>query len=585
MPIRQPIVSVLGHVDHGKTSLLDHIRGTTVAKKEAGGITQHIGATEVPLQTIYSICGPLIKGKEFTVPGLLFIDTPGHHSFTTMRARGNALADIAVLVVDINEGLKPQTIEALNLLKRFKTPFVIAANKIDLIDGWRSQRKMSFAHSSRMQDEAVTQALDSALYTISGRLSELDLSAERYDRIADFQRNIAMIPVSAKTGEGIPDLLLVLIGLAQRFLEAQLTQEEGRAEGTVLEIKEERGLGPTMDVIIFKGTVRKGDTIVIGGAEKPIVTKVKALLKPKPLDEIRAPKEKFKNVGSVTAAAGIKICAQDITGAMAGAPLKVAGKDVDDINATISEIERESRLEVETTEDGLIVKADAVGSLEALAYECKQAEIKVKKAEVGDISRRDVVEATTVTSPLHRIILGFNVRILPDARDEIEKNALPVLQNDVIYRLIEDYNGWVEKKKSELDSARRKEVTYPVKFKLLPGCVFRVSRPAIVGVRVLAGRLRPNVGVLRADGRVVGRIKSIQSESKSLDEALTGSEVAIAIDDATVGRQIDAGDILYGDIHEDDVKKLLDYDLNFEEKETLEKVCEIKRKEKPFWGM
>jgi translation initiation factor 5B len=135
--IRQPIVSVLGHVDHGKTSLLDYIRGSTVAAREAGAITQHIGATEVPINAIYNVCGELLKGKKFTLPGLLFIDTPGHHAFTTLRIRGGSLADIAILIVDINEGFKPQTYESLRILKQYKTPFIVVANKIDAISGWQ----------------------------------------------------------------------------------------------------------------------------------------------------------------------------------------------------------------------------------------------------------------------------------------------------------------------------------------------------------------------------------------------------------------------------------------------------------------
>src|SRR3989304_7123601 len=134
--IRQPIVSVLGHGAHGKTSLLDAPRGTTVAAREAGGITQHIGATEVPLDAILRVCGDLVTGQTFKIPGLLFIDTPGHHAFTPLRARGGALADLAVLVVDVNEGFRPQTIESIRILKHNRTPFVVAANKIDLVPRW-----------------------------------------------------------------------------------------------------------------------------------------------------------------------------------------------------------------------------------------------------------------------------------------------------------------------------------------------------------------------------------------------------------------------------------------------------------------
>src|SRR2546427_2704435 len=280
--IRQPIVSVLGHVDHGKTSLLDAIRGSTVAAREAGGITQHIGATEVPIDTILKVCGDLVAGRTFKIPGLLFIDTPGHHAFTTLRARGGALADTAVLVVDLNEGFRPQTIESIKILKQHRTPFVVAANKIDLLPGWRKHPNASFITSLADQPEAAVAALDGRLYDLTAKFFEQGFTADRYDRVTDFTATIAIVPTSAKRGEGVPDLLLVLIGLAQRFLEEQLATEEGPAEGTILEVKEEKGHGTTIDAIIYKGTLKRGDTIVLGSTDAPIVAKVRALLKPKP---------------------------------------------------------------------------------------------------------------------------------------------------------------------------------------------------------------------------------------------------------------------------------------------------------------
>src|SRR3989442_4843394 len=322
--IRQPIVSVLGHVDHGQSSLLDQIRGTSVVSREAGGITQHIGATEVPLEAIRAICGDLVKGKTFKIPGLLFIDTPGHVAFTTLRARGGALADLAVLVVDVNEGFRPQTIESLNILKRYKTPFLVAANKVDMVPGWGNIEKVPFATAYGEQQGSVEEELDRRLYALVGKFFEHGFTAERYDRIQDFTTTVAIVPTSAKHGVGIPELLLMLIGLAQRFLEADLQVPEGAAEGTILEVKEEKGLGATLDAIIYKGVLNRGDTIVLGSAGAPIVTKVKAVLRPKPLDEIRDPQDRFDSVDRVTAAAGVEIAASGLESATAGGPLRGA---------------------------------------------------------------------------------------------------------------------------------------------------------------------------------------------------------------------------------------------------------------------
>jgi translation initiation factor 5B len=586
MTIRQPIVSVLGHVDHGKTTLLDNIRGGTVADREAGKITQHIGATEVPIDTINRICGKLLVGQEFKIPGLLFIDTPGHHSFTTLRARGGVLADIAILIIDITEGLKPQTIESIKILKQHKTPFVIAANKIDRINGWESNPDASFIEAFNAQNEGIQDILTNKMYKLVGQIYEEDLQAERYDNIDDFTKTIAIIPISAKTGEGIPDLLMVLIGLAQRFLESQLETEEGPGEGTILEVKEERGLGTTIDTIIFNGTIHKNDTIVVGSStQEPVVSKVKALLKPKPLDEIRDPRERFNSVTEVSAASGVKISAPNLTTVIAGAPLRVVSGSVE---SACADIERDSLCTVDICEDGIIVKADAIGSLEALAFELNNNEFHIKKAEVGDVTRRDVVDAATIKEPLYRVIFAFNVKITPEAKMELDDCAgtgIQLIPGNVIYKLIEDYQEWHEKKKQELEKLARGEVVYPGMVKILPDCVFRVSKPAVVGVRVLAGRIRPGQALLREDGRVVGKIKSIQSESKSIKESIVGSEVAISIPSATVGRQFKVEDILYVDIPEAHAKQLQDIKLSVDEQEVLEKILKIKRKDNFCWGM
>src|SRR5213595_1130957 len=549
--IRQPIVSVLGHVDHGKTTLLDRIRGTGVAGREAGGITQHIGATEVPLAAIMKACGDLVKGKTFRIPGLLFIDTPGHVAFSTLRARGGALSDLAVLVIDVNEGFRPQTIESLNILKRYKTPFLVAANKIDLVPGWRKHEGKPFVVSYEDQPPSTRDELDRRMYELVGRLFEHGFSAERYDRVADFTTNIAVVPVSAKFGEGVPDLLLTLIGLAQRFLESQLAATEGPAFGTT---------------------------------GKPGTTKVKALLKPKPLDEIRDPQERFDSVLSVSAAAGVKILGSGLERAVAGAPLRAAKDDLAD---AIEEVAKESQVHIETQDDGILVKADAIGSLEGLAYESKQAGIPIKFARLGPVSRRDVTDAATVKNPLHRAILAFNLEILPDAKIALqEHDDIKLLESDIIYRLIEDYTAWRDERKRQLEEASRKEIAYPAKLLFLPDHIFRTSKPAIFGVRVLGGRIRTGESLVRKDGRTLGRIKAIRSGEKSLDGASAGQEVAISVDGVTIGRQIEPGDVLYVDLPEADARALRGRkDLNPDEVAVLEELATIKRKEDPFWGM
>ena len=583
MATRQPIVSVLGHVDHGKTSLLDRIRGTSVTKREAGLITQHIGATEVPIEHIYKVTKPLIgNSRKFTVPGLLFIDTPGHQSFTSLRARGGALADLAVLVIDVNEGLKPQTMESIQLLKRFKTPFIIAMNKIDLVEGWETKAGAPFVLNYKAQTEQAKAKLDDKMYRIIGDLYEKGFSADRYDRIEDFTKAIAVVPMSARNGEGLPDLLLVLIGLAQRFLEEQLKTEEGPAQGTILEVKEEKGIGPTLDVIIFAGSLHRGDTIILGTKGKPITTKVKAILRPKPLDEIRDPKDRFDSVTEVSAAIGVKLLCQNIEGVVSGAPLRATRGDM---TKALEEVAEETRMHIETVEEGVYIKADALGSLEALAFECDKAGIPVRKYDTGMISRKDLIDTAAYGETFHRVILAFGVDLLPEAKDALPNYSLKVFASDVVYRLIEDYTEWVEEEKRKLDLEMRSEFAFPGKIKLLPNCVFRASKPAIVGVRVLGGRIRPGQALLNIEGNEVGKIRSIRSGEEVVKEAIQGQEVAVAIEGPTVGRQINVEDILYVDLRELALKEIKSVDLNTDDKMVLEETIEVKRKLDKFWGM
>ncbi|MDR0309609.1 MAG: translation initiation factor IF-2 [Candidatus Methanoplasma sp.] len=581
MAIRQPVVSVLGHVDHGKTKLLDRIRGTSVQAREAGLITQHIGATEVPIEHIYKVCSQLIGKKRFNVPGLLFIDTPGHHSFVTLRARGGSLADLAVLVIDIREGIMPQTVESIRILRQYKTPFVIALNKIDTIQGWASEEGRPFILSEKAQQQHTMDAFNEKMYNIMSQLSTENIFADRYDRIDDFTKTVALVPISAKEGEGIPDLLLVLIGLAQRFLEQRLEKGEGPGKGTILEIKEEKGLGKTMDVILYSGTLSKGDTVALGTNGAPHVTRVKAILKPKPLDEIRDPRDRFDSVKDLHAAAGVKISTQSMDGVIAGAPFMVVKGPND---PAIKDLTEDASIKIETAEKGIMIKADAIGSLEALAFETREAGIPIRKFGVGDITRRDVVE-TAYGDKANNVILGFNVSVTKDAETEIESHTTKVMTNQIVYRLIEEYKEWLEETKKKTDSDKRSEFAFPAKFRILPNCIFRASKPAIVGIRVLAGRIRIGQRLIGSDGKDAGRIKSIHSGEDTLKEAKQGEEVAIGIDGVTAGRQINEDDIIYVDLLESAVKQLAVLDINEDERAALKETVDIKRKGDPFWGM
>ncbi len=542
--LRTPIVAVLGHVDAGKTSFLDKVRSTNVAAKEAGFITQHIGATEVPVQTIKDIAGPLVQkfGFNLNIPGLLFIDTPGHEAFTNLRERGSSIADLAVLMVDAQKGLQPQTKEAMTILRNYKVPFIVCVNKIDIIDGYDS-KSGSFLANLAQQTHAVQAKLDERLYTILGELFTAGFQSERFDRVRDTTKEIAMIPICANTGEGLPETLVFLAGLAQKFLEQNLKLEaNGPAKGTCLEVREEKGLGTTLDVILYDGKLSVGDVFVIAGKNGVIETKVRALLRPNVLTDIRAA-EKFVNVKEVYAATGVKISAPNLDEALAGSPFLVVknGNEKEIIEKEVK------RIKIESDSMGIILKTDTLGSLEALVKLVQSHQIKVKRADVGEVTRRDIMEAAAIRAkePYLGVIFAFNTLVQDAARKDAQLASVPLFESNIVYSITEEYVKWVQTQEAEKNKRLLEQAMFPAKIQFLAGYAFRNSKPAVVGVRVLEGRLKNGIELMNEKGELIGRVQAIQSENESVNIAQKNDEVAVSISDAVVGRNLFENDILY----------------------------------------
>jgi translation initiation factor 5B len=592
MSIRQPIVCVLGHVDTGKTLLLDRIRKTSVQAREAGGITQHIGASFFPVETLKQLIGPLLstlKG-EIQIPGLLIVDTPGHEAFTNLRRRGGSVADIAILVIDIQRGFEAQTYECIEILKARKTPFIVAVNKIDRVSGWKSQPATPFLKAYAAQGSYVKEGLDNRLYEIMGTFSHEGFRTDRFDHIKDFTSTIALVPTSAKTGEGLNELLMVLVGLAQQYLKKQLQTTEGPAKGSVLEVKEEPGLGLTLNIIIYDGALQKNDLIVVGGKEKPIVTHIRAILVPKPLDEIRDPRDRFSSVDCVFAAAGVKIVASGLEGALAGAPFYAVPSGEEPKKYAKLVTEEIKKIRISTDVEGIILKADTLGSLEAIAEILKQNNVQVRIADVGDVSKRDVVEASVVKEhePLYGVILAFNVKILPDAAEEAEIRSVHVFKEQIIYHLIDNYLKWLKSQREAKLEQEFEKLVKPGKIRIMEGYVFRRAKPAIFGVEILGGQLKPKYSLMRAeDGADIGEVQQIQDKGKAISEAKQGMQVAVSLDKPIVGRHVFEKDILYVKVPEPHAKTLLTTyldKLTADEQEVLKEYSEAMRKKTPFWA-
>lgn len=576
--LRQPIITVLAHVDHGKTTILDTLRRTTVAQREAGGITQAIGITEVPAEEIENICSPILKKFNISiqVPGLLFIDTPGHEAFTTLRRRGGVIADLVVLVVDIIEGIMPQTLESMEILRETKTPFILAINKIDRISGWNSVQG-SFLENYDNQSEHTREIFEEQFYNVINQFSQQNFSCDRFDRVQDFARNVCAVPISGKTGEGMPELIAMIVGLSQQFLKKSLEKKD-ESEGIVLEVRDVIGLGKTLDTVIYSGTIHKNDFLVISGTEFKI-TKIKALLSPQTMKDTRTEK-KFSQMDMCEAACGVKIVAPDVENVVAGSNIKTASS-MEEAQRLLAEMQKEKcEVEIDSEADGLILKSDTVGGLEAM--KCLFKKYNVKEAKTGNITKEDIVK-TSANKEFAKAILCFNI----EPSDEIKKFAkdmdVEIMHSKIIYHLYENFEKFLKEKKENAKKSELENVTRPGKMSILVGCVFRASNPAIVGCEVF-GVVKPGYNVFCRESR--GEIKQIQADGKNIKEAATGDKVAVSLSGFVVGRNIKENDVLFNDIISSEYKILKKHEtlLAKDELNILEEIKEIKRKTDRLYG-
>jgi len=575
--IRQPIVTIAGHVDHGKTSILDMIRGSCVAKGEVGGITQKISFTLFPREDILERC-PIIKQKKLNleIPGFLFIDTPGHAAFSNLRKRGGSLADLAILVIDINEGIKPQTAEVIQILKINKTPFIIALNKIDHISGWRKQDD-ELVKSINMQAISVKQQFNEKLMTLMGSLHSHGFETSPFYEIEDFTKKVALVPCSARTGEGIPELVMTLCGLSQKFLRGKLELKE-EAKGVILEVKKEKTVN-YLEAILYDGKLTNKDEIAVGSFGEPIIGKIRFL------EEIQPLSNKFKAVNEVSAATGIKIQLSESMDILPGMPFQVFKNNKDEI---IKEFKKQIRDNIKTDDDGIIAKADSLGSLEALLVLLKQENISVCRAGIGRIDKKDVICAKTnlEKDATKAVIIGFNVTHDEEIK-EMNIENIKIIEEEVVYKLIEKLKEYIENKRREVEKEKLMKLATICKLKILGQHVFHNSNPAIFGVKIEAGKLKERCTLIDENGEEVSDVKRMQADKKGIDEATIGMEIAISLPGTNFERQLKEKQFLYSDISPAQFREFKKNKelLSREEIEVLQKISQIKRAKEPTWGV
>lgn len=557
---RPPIVCVMGHVDAGKTKLLDRIRCTNVQKGEAGGITQQIGATFLPGAALLEQTRKVEPDFELCVPGILAIDTPGHEAFGNLRTRGSSLCDIAVVVVDITRGLQPQTMESLKMLKKRKCPFVVALNKIDRMYSWRSGEYTSGRASLQKQESCVQDEFQTRLEATKLQLNECGFNCALWWENRHHRSVVSIVPTSARTGEGVPDLLYTLLFLMQTVIPKCLEVQE-ELECTVIEVKSIDGLGTTVDALLVNGTLSEGDTIVLAGTSGPIVTKVRALLTPQPMMEMRV-KSDYVHHARISTSMGIKIAATGLEDAIAGTQVLVCGSG-DDIEELKSEVERNVGgilKGFEKQSDGVLVKASTLGSLEALLSLLQTEKIPFCDFDIGEVLKKDVRRAATAKT--HKAIFAFDVKVSSEARAQAARDGVRVVAADLIYGLFDEVVAYMRKAREARKTEARREAVFPVRLRVLPDCVFNKSDPIILGADVVAGVLKvgtplciPSKGFLQ-----IGRVVSIQANHKQVEAARVGASVAVKIESAggcqprvAYGRHFDASSELVSSISRESV--------------------------------
>lgn len=495
--LRSPICCILGHVDTGKTKLLDKVRQSNVQEGEAGGITQQIGATYFPAEAIKQKTNVVNKDGRFElkVPGLLIIDTPGHESFSNLRSRGSSLCNIAILVVDIMHGLEPQTLESMRLLRERKTPFVVALNKIDRLYGWKKIDNNGFQESLSLQNKSVQNEFRNRLEQTKLAFAEQGFNAEVFYENKSMARYVSLIPTSAHTGEGVPDLLKLLVQLTQERMVGSLMYLS-EVQATVLEVKAIEGFGMTIDVVLSNGILREGDRIVLCGVEGVIKTNIRALLTPAPMKELRL-KSAYVHNKEVKAAMGIKISAPGLEGAIAGSRLLVVGPD-DDESDLEDEVEADLAMlfnRVEKTGKGVSVQASTLGSLEALLDFLKQCKIPVANVGIGPVYKRDVMQCGIMLerAPDYAVMLCFDVKVDKEAQTYADENGIKIFTADIIYHLFDAFTKHLDEQLEKKKEESKLLAVFPCI--LSPVAVFNKTGPIVVGVDVIEGQLRLNTPI------------------------------------------------------------------------------------------
>ncbi|XP_071497268.1 eukaryotic translation initiation factor 5B-like [Diadema antillarum] len=587
--LRSPVVCVLGHVDTGKTKILDKIRHSNVQDGEAGGITQQIGATMVPRPAIKDqtkMCREFAK-EELKIPGLLIIDTPGHESFSNLRSRGSSLCDIAILVVDIMHGLEPQTIESINLLKQRKTPFVVALNKIDRLFEWKPSPQTDVVNTIKKQKRHTKDEFEERTRNIITEFAEQSLNAALFYDNPDVKTYISLVPTSAHSGDGMGNLIALIITLSQTLLAKRLAFSQ-QLQCTTLEVKSLPGLGTTIDVVLVNGRLREGDTIVIAGQEGPIVSQVRSLLMPQPLKELRV-KNQYESHKEIAGAQGVKVAAKDLEKALAGLPMLVAEEqdEVEILKEEVSQLLKTVLTSIKLSERGVYVQASTLGSLEALLEFLRTSKIPYSGINIGPVHKKDVMKASVMLEhdSQYAVILAFDVKVERDAQELADRENIRIFQADIIYHLFDSFMAYRDEVKKRNREQYKHIAIFPCKLRIMPQCIFNARNPIVMGVVVEGGIVKQGTPIIvpSRENCELGVVSSLELNHKPLETARKGQEICIKIENVSgdapkmYGRHFDHNDMLISKISRESIDAVKDHFREDLEKQDWQVMIELKK--------
>ena len=477
----------------------------------------------------------------------MVIDTPGHESFTNLRARGSTLCDIAILVVDIMHGLEQQTRESLKLLRQRKCPFIVALNKVDRLFEWKSMPDADIQKALKKQEQHVQDEYHNRVNNLITAFAEEGFNAELYYKNKDPKHFISLVPTSAHSGEGICDLLIVKIQMVQRFIESKVRYKED-LECTVLEVKPIIGIGTTIDVILVNGTLRTGDRAVLCGINGPLVTDIRGLLTPQPMKELRV-KSQYIHHNVVHAAIGVKVMANNLEEAVPGTPLFIANTDeaLKIAKDSVMNDFKNILTKVSKTDIGVAVQSSTLGAMEALLCFLESSKIPVSTIGLGPLHKRHLhsIQNMREKNPKYAVVLAFDVAITPEAEEYAKANHIQIFKAQIIYHLFDEFIRYSKEYEERIKEKNRQIAIFPAEVKILGK--INAKNPLIIHINVERGQLHMGTTLINSQKKEIGIIQRMQWDKKDITIAKRTKEAIIQFtskENITYGRQIDEGDIL-----------------------------------------